>query len=55
MFLKEARVGGKIGAGVEFKQGFLGEIEYDLLPQVDMNGGGKIKPSGFGARVGYRF
>ena len=47
-------LGGKIGLGIELKQGFLGEVEYDFLPNVDDNGT-TAKLSGLGVRVGYRF
>jgi hypothetical protein len=43
-------LGGKIFIGAEMKQGFLGELEYNWMPD-----NGPIKPSGFGLRVGYRF
>ena len=39
-----------VKAGAEFKQGFFGEIEYNLIPKA-----AELNPSGFGVRIGYRF
>jgi hypothetical protein len=43
-------LGGKLFLGAELKQGFIGELEYNWIPS-----NGPVKPSGFGARIGYRF
>jgi hypothetical protein len=43
-------LGGKVFLGAEFKQGFLAEIEYNLIPKA-----AELNPSGFGVRIGYRF
>jgi hypothetical protein len=43
-------LGGKLGLGAEMKSGIFGELEYNFLPSLE-----GYNPSGFGARIGYRF
>jgi hypothetical protein len=43
-------LGGKVFGGVELKEGFFGEVDFNFLPKVEED-----NFSNFGLRIGYRF